>query len=393
MAEALKPGWRRWRFDQMATNVNVRVDDPSEAGVEYYVGLEHLDSDSLKIRRWGSPEDVSATKLLFKPGDIIFGRRRAYQRKLGVAEWRGIASAHSLVLRAKTAVVLPDFLPFFMQSDLFMTRAQEISVGSLSPTINWKALAKQEFALPPLEEQQRVCKLLKLLDDTLERNRSALDELKRVQISTLIQWQQDWEKQHGIRKVGDLLREKPRNGLSPPIVEDATPLKTVSISSVREGRFSPDGCRKFAEISNERAASFIVQKGDVFVVRGNGNRLFTGQAGFAAEDYSDTFYPDLLIRLRFDPNVLDAKLATAIWNSPRTHSRLIARAKSTNGIWKVNGQDIRSHHLSVPPPQLQREYLAVLESFSRSREACTQRLHALENQKRIVLRRLDGSSQ
>ena len=128
----LKPGWSRWRFDQMAMSVNDRVDDPSQAGVEHYVGLEHLDSESLKIRRWGSPDDVSATKLLFQPGDIIFGRRRAYQRKLGVAEFHGIASAHSLVLRAKRGVVLPEFLPFFMQSDLFMELAQRISVGSLS---------------------------------------------------------------------------------------------------------------------------------------------------------------------------------------------------------------------------------------------------------------------
>ena len=156
----LKPGWKVWRFDQMATNVNVRIDNPSESGMEHYVGLEHLDADSLKIRRWGTPDDVEATKLMFKKGDIIFGRRRAYQRKLGVAEFDGICSAHAMVLRAKPDVVLPEFLPFFMQSDLFMNRAVEISVGSLSPTINWKTMAVQEFALPPMDEQQRLVEVL-----------------------------------------------------------------------------------------------------------------------------------------------------------------------------------------------------------------------------------------
>ena len=71
--DTLKPGWQIWRFDQMATNVNDRINDPSKADTEYYVGLEHLDSDSLKIRRWGSPSDVEATKLRFRKGDIIFG--------------------------------------------------------------------------------------------------------------------------------------------------------------------------------------------------------------------------------------------------------------------------------------------------------------------------------
>ena len=173
LSTTIKFGWKVWRFDQMATNVNVRIDNPSESGMEHYVGLEHLDADSLKIRRWGTPDDVEATKLMFKKGDIIFGRRRAYQRKLGVAEFDGICSAHAMVLRAKPDVVIPEFLPFFMQSDIFMNRAVEISVGSLSPTINWKTMAVQEFALPPIEDQLRIVGLLR----EIERNSDDLISL------------------------------------------------------------------------------------------------------------------------------------------------------------------------------------------------------------------------
>lgn len=188
MGGHLKPGWKVWRFDQMATNVNVRIDNPSESGMEHYVGLEHLDPDSLRIRRWGSPDDVEATKLVFKKGDIIFGRRRAYQRKLGVAEFDGICSAHAMVLRAKPEVVLPEFLPFFMQSDLFMNRAVEISVGSLSPTINWKTMAVQEFALPPLEEQQRIMESLESVEaakDAYQELLSSSDQLWKSRTATL----------------------------------------------------------------------------------------------------------------------------------------------------------------------------------------------------------------
>ncbi|HRK69722.1 MAG TPA: restriction endonuclease subunit S, partial [Hyphomonas sp.] len=175
----LKPGWKTWRFEQMATNVNGRIANPSESGMEHYIGLEHLDSDSLKIRRWGTPDDVEATKLMFKKGDIIFGRRRAYQRKLGVADFDGICSAHAMVLRAKPDVVLPEFLPFFMQSDLFMNRAIEISVGSLLPTINWKTMALQEFALPSTDEQQQLVKLLSTAQDAID---SLMNLAKRAQL-------------------------------------------------------------------------------------------------------------------------------------------------------------------------------------------------------------------
>lgn len=184
--ESLKPGWKAWRFDQMATNVNVRIDNPSESGMEHYVGLEHLDTDSLKIRRWGTPDDVEATKLMFKKGDIIFGRRRAYQRKLGVAEFDGICSAHAMVLRAKPDVVLPELLPFFMQSDLFMNRAVEISVGSLSPTINWKTMAVQEFALPPKDEQEKLLGGLARFEEYLELAESLSGSAEKLRHSLMI---------------------------------------------------------------------------------------------------------------------------------------------------------------------------------------------------------------
>ncbi|AKO97013.1 Restriction endonuclease S subunit [Marinovum algicola DG 898] len=168
-----------YRFDQLAEQINKRV-MPDEADVDCYVGLEHLDPDSLRIRRWGDTSDVESTKLLFQPGDIIFGKRRVYQRKVAVADFEGICSAHAMVLRAKPETVLPEFLPFFMQSDLLMERALSISVGSLSPTINWKALAKEEFLLPPIQEQARLVEAFSAARDVLESTRELRSSLDRL---------------------------------------------------------------------------------------------------------------------------------------------------------------------------------------------------------------------
>jgi hypothetical protein len=61
-------------------------------------------------------------------------------------------------------MVLPEFLPFLMMSDKFMNRAVEISVGSLSPTINWTTLKLEEFDLPPLDQQRRIAEILRAAD-------------------------------------------------------------------------------------------------------------------------------------------------------------------------------------------------------------------------------------
>jgi len=172
--------WTRIRFGDIAEQINDRVDDPNAAGVDRYVGLEHLDPESLRVTRWGSPDEVSAQKLRFRPGDIIFGKRRAYQRKVAVADFEGICSAHAMVLRERKDVLAPGFLIHFMASDAFMERAVQISVGSLSPTINWSTLRHQEFDLPPFAEQRRVTDLFTQIDYTIDALTNFISAVERV---------------------------------------------------------------------------------------------------------------------------------------------------------------------------------------------------------------------
>lgn len=182
-----KTHWKKYRFDEMVLNIAERV-EPSQTNLDVYVGLEHIDPDCLHLSRHGHPSDVEGTKLRFYKGDIIFGRRRAYQRKTALATTDGICSAHAMVVRAKEDVVDPMFLPFLFHSKSFIDMAITISVGGLSPTINWKDIAKQEFLLPPKAEQKRLAKLLWAADEMVEkekREREKMEELYNYQIEDL----------------------------------------------------------------------------------------------------------------------------------------------------------------------------------------------------------------
>ena len=172
-----KTGWKKWRFDEFAQNISERV-EPSQTDMDVYVGLEHIDPDTLHLSRHGHPNDVEGTKLRFYKGDIIFGRRRAYQRKTALAITNGICSAHAMVLRAKEDVVDPSFFPFLFHSKQFIDMAITISVGGLSPTINWKDISKQEFLLPPKSEQKRLAELLWAADEMIEKEKKELEILK-----------------------------------------------------------------------------------------------------------------------------------------------------------------------------------------------------------------------
>ena len=168
-----KNGWQIVKFAEIAKNVSKRV-DPTTTDLKVYVGLEHLDPQSLRIQRKGVPGDVKGQKLRVRPGQIIFGKRRAYQKKLAIADFDGICSAHAMVLEEIPGKIIPGLLPFLMQSDMFMDRAVAISEGSLSPTIKWKSLAVQEFPLPPLERQKEILEVLEKVEELAEKTRKTL---------------------------------------------------------------------------------------------------------------------------------------------------------------------------------------------------------------------------
>lgn len=165
--------WEKFIFSDLFENVVEKV-VPKNSGLEHYIGLEHLDSGSLHIKRFGDTSSLIGDKLKIYKGDIIFAKRNAYLKRASIAPFDAVASAHSLVLRPKEKNVLPEFIPFFLMSEKFWERAIEISVGSLSPTINWKSLAKQEFLLPPKVQQAQLAELLWAMDEVIERERENL---------------------------------------------------------------------------------------------------------------------------------------------------------------------------------------------------------------------------
>jgi len=167
---ALKPGWRRVKFGEVVQLSKARSQDPLADGIERYVGLEHLEPGDLRIRSWGNVADGVTFTSVFQPGQVLFGKRRAYQRKVAVADFSGVCSGDIYVLETKDPkVLLPQLLPFICQTDAFFDHAVGTSAGSLSPRTNWTSLAGFEFALPPQDHQKRTVSLLTKVDALADR--------------------------------------------------------------------------------------------------------------------------------------------------------------------------------------------------------------------------------
>lgn len=138
--------------------------DPAAFGLSRSVGLDHIDSDDLRLRRWSDIGSGADFTRVFRSGDVLFGKRRSYQRKVALADFDGVCSGDILVVRTADPRLDRLYLAYLLASPLFIGHAISSSAGSLSPRIRPRDLERFEFELPSLDEQHRIVEVMRAVD-------------------------------------------------------------------------------------------------------------------------------------------------------------------------------------------------------------------------------------
>ena len=175
----------KFTFGQIAKEVRLTYNgDKTDIPI---VGLEHIVPKELTVTNYDINTNNTFTKS-FKKGQILFGRRRAYQHKAAIATFNGICSGDITVIEPIEGMVYPALLPFIVQNDAFFSHAVQGSAGSLSPRVKWEHLSSYEIELPSIEEQRVLAEKLwaayrlkesykRLLADTDEMVKSQFIEM------------------------------------------------------------------------------------------------------------------------------------------------------------------------------------------------------------------------
>lgn len=161
-----------------------RETSKGDAGGYPIVGLEHLIPGEITLSMWDDASSATTFSKVFRQGDVLFGRRRAYLKKAAVAPIEGVCSGDITVIVAKPDRILPELLPFVIQNDALFNYAVEKSAGSLSPRVKWEHLQNYEFELPELRAQKHLADLLWAMDATkksYQRLIAATDDLVKSQ--------------------------------------------------------------------------------------------------------------------------------------------------------------------------------------------------------------------
>ena len=254
---------KRVKFGDIVREVKIQVDRNNNP-YPHYVAGDHMDSMDLTIRRKGcfATDDVGPAFIrIFKPGQVLYGSRRTYLKKIAVADFEGICSNTTFVLETKDSnVFLQELLPFVMLSDSFTKWSISHSKGSTNPYVLFSDLANYEFTLPSLDEQKVLADKLWAayrVKESYKKLLAAIDDMLKAKFMEMF---------GGLEKNGTIKDIIDTNILSvkKSYSKDSL-IEYIDISSIDSTLHNVNGTTTYIVDNAPSRAQQCVQNGDILV--------------------------------------------------------------------------------------------------------------------------------
>lgn len=264
-----------------------------------------------------------------------------------------------------------DFLKYAMKS---ADHGSEPSFAVKGRTLNLQSLSATRIVLPPLPEQKRISAILNEQMTAVENAKAAceaqLEAAKQLPAAYLRSVfdspeAKTWES----KRLAELLAAPLKTGISKPNSPTADK-RCLTLSSVHSGVIDISASKE-VDVSDHEAKNSWVQPNAFYVVRGNGNLSLVGRGALAPPSLPDRIlYPDLLIQVVPDRSRLLPEFLRFAWNCREVRTDIEDRARTSNGIFKINLGNLAEVKLPVPPLAAQ----ARLASEFHNRRAVLERL-------------------
>lgn len=260
----------------------------------------------------------SRAKRLVQDGDVLVGTVRPYLKSFVLLR----DPPDNLVVSTGFAVLTPskemdpDFLYQVVCSPEFVAQLTSRMKGSSYPAVNVRDVKETMLPVPPLQEQERIAKILSSVDNAVAEAKAVVRQMSRLRqamIDTLAlkgtcnselcespigKVPAGWE----VVSLKDLTEGPIRNGYSPVCPDEPTGRWILSL-----GALGPDGLDthevKPAPEGDARVNDFLLQSGDFLVSRSN-TRERVGWSALFRGEVTDCAYPDLMMRFRVNLNLI-----------------------------------------------------------------------------------------
>jgi type I restriction enzyme S subunit len=180
--------WEVKRFGEVAMPRKERVDPRRSAVQEFCVELEHIEPGTGKLLGSTITGENSSLKSVFREGDVLFGKLRAYLRKFWLADRPGVCSTEIWVFVTNARLATASYLFQLIKMDRFIDAAST-AYGTHMPRSDWNVVKNYELRLPPLPEQTTIAGVLSDTDAelaALEQQRDKTRALKQGMMQELL---------------------------------------------------------------------------------------------------------------------------------------------------------------------------------------------------------------
>lgn len=370
-------GWRIVKFGEIAQECKEKVDRENNP-FEYYVAGGDMDSESLVIRRWGVfGEDYvgPAFHRVFRKGQILYGSRRTYLKKVAIADFDGVTANTTFVIEPrKDSFLVSGLLPYIMLSNGFTKHSVANSKGSTNPYIVWSDIAKYEFALPPRPRQEEI---LENIDHFVRYSKSLLsvisesenllrvfyfDYLKKelnIEISNKSLFDVNCDVK--VYKLNELLSVKLQNGL---FVKNGNREKEKSYFLNVTDIYKDDLQLKDLEVvtcNKKDLSKYLLEKGDVVFNRSSLTRSGIGWPYIFDGSRDDVTFDCHLIRAKFDQSIILPEYAYMYSLSPWARRYFLSISQTTT-MTTIGQDELGFLPIAVPSIEKQRQ---IHQSYSK----------------------------
>ena len=327
-------------------------------------------------------DGIADERHIARRGDVLV----SWAATLGAFEWPGPEAVINQHIFKVESFINQRFHRYLIESVLDDLRRRSHGTGMVHVTRS--VFEDTPVLLPPLAEQERIVAAIEEQFSRLDAAEQLLRGARRRLDPLVITFIDAATDGFPTKPLGELVREPLRNGHSAKrSTTGSVPVFTLTAVTARN--FSEDNT-KLTDADPQRVGDLWAAPGDIFVERSNTPEL-VGTAALYPGPARRAIFPDLLIRVRCDPQLLPEYAELGL-RSTKIRRHFQRAAKGIAGSMpKIDQEAVLSAELPLPPVAVQaRLAQEVAQNLSIAESLATALDHALRRSgqlRRAILER------
>ena len=357
-----------------------------------YVGLEHIEASSgVFIEGYSSVAgDVKATKFLFTPKHVLYGKLRPYLNKRLRPTFDGVCSTEILPVLPKEGKLDRYYLFHYLGTKRFVDWASDNVSGANLPRLSPALLNEALLPHRPLPEQQAIAQQLERADRLRRLRQHALTISDQYLQNVFLEMFGDPEtnpKGWDRAEIAEVIASS-QYGTSQKSNTDGLGYPVIGMNHITySGRMDVVDFNH-VELDQADFDDLALQQGDILFNRTNSTELVGKTAVWNLD--LQAVPASYLIRIKLKDSVTPEFFA-ALLNTPHFKRTFVDRCKRAVSQSNVSPTLLKEFVMYVPPRPLQDSFTTVVQKHERLRRMQVEALRQAEQLYETLLEEAFGN--